>query len=184
MRDRVSPPTGQRLATLERIRHQSAWSEAWTDYDYASGKYAGIGRYKINKTFNLTSSRIGVSYAITPTINLFGTIARSDQMPYIPRNQYSLFADYRHPNGFRARIQANSWGAYYMDTANTEKYGGYDLVTNLALGYETGPHNLWFNVDNLFDKHYAMEVKKNTRGKKYYSAATPLAAMLTYSYNF
>ena len=107
-----------------------------------------------------------------------------NQMPYVPRNQYSLFADYRHPSGFKIRIQTNSWGSYYMDNANTEKYKGYDWVTGLAMGYEVGPHNMSLNVDNLFDQRYAMEAKKDTRGKKYYSAASPLAAMLTYSYNF
>ena len=58
------------------------------------------------------------------------------------------------------------------------------IIANLSLGYETGPHNISFNIDNLFDKRYAVEVKKDTRGKKYYSAATPVAAMLTYSLAF
>ena len=69
-----------------------------------------------------------------------------------------------------------------MDIANTEEYEGYDFVTNLALSYETGPHTISFNVNNLFDKRYAIEVKKDARGKKYYSAASPLTAMLTYSF--
>ena len=71
-----------------------------------------------------------------------------------------------------------------VDTANTEEYQGYDWVTSLSLGYESGPHSMSFNVDNLFDQRYAMEVKKDSRGTKYYSAASPLTAMLTYSYNF
>jgi len=268
-----------------------------TAFDYAKGKYVpGVGKYEIDKTFNLFSPQIGISYALSPSVNLFGTIASSDQvpseneikenpdldastatnfevglkgrsglwsydtsvyytnvedeivpilldshtsfqnagrtkkkgfefagdfevvkwlrlggsyaysnytyedftelvngipvdrsgnqMPYIPRHQYSLFADYRHPKGFRARVQTNSWGPYYMDIANTEKYDGYDFVTNLALGYETGPVTISLNVDNLFDKHYATEVKKDARGKKYYSAATPRAAMVNFSYAF
>lgn len=264
-----------------------------TAYNYGSGRYVpGAGRYKIDKTFDLFSPRLGVSYALTPALNLFGTVARSDQvpseseikenqaldastatnfeiglkgrsalwsfdtsvyytrvadeivptlvdgqtrfqnagrtnkkgfefngdyqlfkgltlggsytfsdykyddfiesgsdysgnqMPYVPRHQYSLFADYRHPGGFKARLQANSWGSYYLDAANTEEYGGYDFVTDLSMGYETGPHTLSLNVQNLFDKHYATEVKKDTRGNKYYSAASPLAAMLTYNLEF
>jgi len=136
--------------------------------------------------------RLGGSYAysdytyddFTELVNGVPVDRSGNQMPYVPHNQYSLFADYRHPNGFKARLQANSWGEYYMDTANTEKYDGYDLVTSLALSYETGPHTISFNVDNLFDKRYAIEVKKDTRGKKYYSAASPLAAMLNYSFAF
>ncbi|MCP3867124.1 MAG: TonB-dependent receptor [Gammaproteobacteria bacterium] len=268
-----------------------------TKYDYARGKYVtGIGQYKIDKTFNLISPQIGVSYSLFPSLNLFGTIASSDQvpseneikenpnldastatnfeiglkgrsglwsydssvyytnvddeivpilldshttfqnagrtskkgfefagdyevttglrmggsyaysdyiykdftevvngrlvdhsgnrMPYVPKHQYSLFADYRHPNGFKARVQTASWGSYYMDTANTEKYSGYDFVTSLALGYSKGPHSISLNVDNLFDKRYATEVKKDSRGKTYYSAATPRAAMLNYGFSF
>ena len=264
-----------------------------TDYDYASGTYvAGTGQYKIDKRFDLYSPRVGVSYALSPALSLFGSIARSDQvpseseikenqaldastatnfeiglkgrtglwsfdtsvyytnvedeivptlvdgqtrfqnagrtekrgfefsgyyqlveglslggsyafsdyeydefidagsdysgnqMPYVPRHQYSLFADYRHPGGFKARLQTNSWGSYYMDPANTEKYGGYDFVTDLSMGYETGPHTISLHVQNLFDKHYATEVKKDTRGKHYYSAASPLAAMLNYNFAF
>ncbi|MCB1849211.1 MAG: TonB-dependent receptor [Gammaproteobacteria bacterium] len=264
-----------------------------TSYDYASGKYQpGVGRYRIDKRFDLLSPRLGASYALTPTLSLFGSIARSDQvpseseikgnpaldastatnfeigmkgrsgrwsfdsslyytrvvdeivptlvngetlfrnagrtskkgleligdyrlterltlggsyafsdylyddfidagsdysgnqMPYVPRHQYSLFVDYRHPAGLKARLQANSWGSYYLDAANSEKYGGYDFVTDLSLGYERGPHSLALNIQNLFDKHYATEVKKDTRGKTYYSAASPLAAMLTYNYAF
>ncbi|MCP4289527.1 MAG: TonB-dependent receptor [Gammaproteobacteria bacterium] len=268
-----------------------------TAYNYSSGTYVpGVGNYKIDKTFYLFSPRLGISYALSPSLNLFGTVARSDQvpseseikdnqsldastatnfeiglkgrtgawsfdtsvyytevddeivpilqdsrttfqnagktekkgfefsgdyqvlrglslggsyafsdyeyddftesvsgvpvdrsgnqMPYVPRHQYSLFADYRHPSGFKARLQTNSWGSYYMDAANTEKYSGYDFVTNLSMGYESGPHSISLNVENLFDKHYATEAKKDTRGAKYYSAASPLSAMLTYNLNF
>jgi iron complex outermembrane receptor protein len=268
-----------------------------TRYNYATGKYQpGAGRSKLDKTFKLFSARIGASYALTPSLNLFGTVARSDQVPseseiednnsleastatsfefglkgrsgawsfdtslyytkvddeivpvlvdgetnfqnagrtdkkgfefsgdfalfkgvrvgasyaysdfeykdftevisgvsydrsgnkmaYVPKHQYSLFADYRHPSGFKARVQTLSWGSYYMDVANSEKYSGYDFVTNLSLAYETGPHTLSLNVDNLFDKRYAVEVKKDSRGTKYYSAASPMTAMLNYSYNF
>jgi len=83
-----------------------------------------------------------------------------NHMPYVPRHQFSMNAEYNHPAGFMARVQADSWGEYYMDNANSEKYQGYDFVTNLMLGYEKGPHLVSLNVDNLFDKHYATEVKK------------------------
>lgn len=107
-----------------------------------------------------------------------------NQTPFVPNHQYSLSLDYDHPSGFKARIQADTWGSYYMDNANTEKYGGYDFVTSLMLGYETGPHKVSLNVDNLFDKRYATEVKKDTSGNKTYSAASPRAAMLNYTYSF
>ncbi|HDK38561.1 MAG TPA: TonB-dependent receptor [Thiolapillus brandeum] len=114
-----------------------------------------------------------------------GNVDRSgNQIPYIPRHQYSLTVDFSHPSGFKARIQSDTWGEYYMDNANTEKYEGYEFLTSLMLGYEKGPHAVSLNVDNLFDQHYAAEVKKNTTGRKTYYAGAPRSAMLTYRYSF
>ncbi len=105
------------------------------------------------------------------------------QLPYVPRQQYNLSAGYNHASGFKARLQANSWGSYYLDNANSEKYGGYDFVTNLMLAYERGAHSLSLNVDNLFDKRYAVEVKKGNN-KTYYAAGAPRSVMLSYAYQF
>ncbi|WP_260291768.1 TonB-dependent receptor [Sedimenticola hydrogenitrophicus] len=107
-----------------------------------------------------------------------------NQTPFVPNHQFSLSLDYDHPSGFRARLQADSWGSYYMDNANTEKYDGYDFLTSLMLGYASSPHSVSLNVDNLFDKRYATEVKKDTSGTKTYYAGAPRAAMLTYTYSF
>lgn len=105
-------------------------------------------------------------------------------LPYIPKHQYSVFAAWQHASGFRARIESNTWGEYYVDNANSETYEGYDWVTNLLLGYEKGAHAVALNVDNLFDEHYAMEVKKDTSGKLSYYAASPRSYLLTYRYHF
>ncbi len=107
-----------------------------------------------------------------------------NQIPFVPRQQYSLALGYSHPSGFKAVVRSNSWGSYYMDNANSEKYQGYDFVTNLTLGYATGPHSLQLNISNITDKRYASEVKKSTNGDKSYSAGAPRTAMLSYAYNF
>lgn len=114
-----------------------------------------------------------------------GNVDRSgNQIPYIPRNQYSLNLAFHDFKGFSGRIQTDTWGEYYMDNANTEKYDGYDFLTSLMLGYETGPHRVALNVENLFDQRYATEVKKNTTGRKTYYAGAPRTAVLSYSYQF
>jgi iron complex outermembrane receptor protein len=107
-----------------------------------------------------------------------------NQIPFVPRQQYSLALGYSHPSGFKAVVRSSSWGSYYMDNANSEKYQGYDFLTNLTLGYATGPHSLQLNVSNLTDKRYAAEAKKSTSGDKSYSAGAPRTAMLSYAYNF
>lgn len=105
-------------------------------------------------------------------------------LPFIPREQYGLFVGWKSPSGWKARLSSNTWGEYWLDNANTEKYPGWEWVTNLSVGYERLGHSLTLNVDNLFDKHYAMEVKKDTAGRVTYMAAAPRTVMLTYRYDF
>ncbi len=139
---------------------------------------------------------LGLSYAYSDyTFDEFSEPVRSgsskvnvdrsgNRLPYIPMHQYSLFARYSHPSGFRIRVETRSWGDYYMDNANTEKYGGYDFVTNLLAGYSRGNLDISVNVDNLFDRHYAMEAKKDTGGKKRYVPAPPRGFMVKLTYRF
>ena len=105
-------------------------------------------------------------------------------LPYIPKNQYSLFAAYRMDNGFKARVTTKGWGSYYMDNANTEKYEGYDFVTDLMVGYEHQAHNIQLNVRNLTDEYYAMQASKDANGGVTYKAAAPQSFMVTYTYEF
>lgn len=105
-------------------------------------------------------------------------------LPYIPKHQYSFHATYKMNNGFKSRIQTKSWGSYYMDNANTQKYSGYDFVTDLMLGYEHKNHITQLNLHNLFDEHYAMDASKDVYGNVTYKAAAPRSVMLTYNYKF
>jgi iron complex outermembrane receptor protein len=105
-------------------------------------------------------------------------------LPYIPENQYSLFAAYRMENGFKARVTTKGWGSYYMDNANTQKYEGYDFVTDLMVGYEHQAHNIQLNVRNVTDEYYAMQASKDANGNVTYKAAAPQSFMVTYSYQF
>lgn len=149
------------------------------------------GRYDITKHFWLEGSFAYSDYTFTDFDELVRTgrtqtaVDRSgNQLPYIPRQQYGLGLGYSHPLGIKAILRSNSWGSYYVDNANTEKYDGYEFLTNLMLSYQTGSHSLSLNVENLFDKHYATEVKKSTSGDRTYSAGSPRNAMLSYTYQF
>ncbi len=136
--------------------------------------------------------RLGVSYSYTDyrfkefSEPVFGrNVDRSgNYLPFIPRHQYSLFLHYRHPAGFKLRIQSNSWGEYYIDNANTEKYEGYRFVTDMTVGYETPKFDISLIVNNLFNQRYATEVKKNLYGVKTYVPAAPRTILLRLTYNF
>jgi iron complex outermembrane receptor protein len=81
-----------------------------------------------------------------------------NQLPYVPQHQYDLFISYRNSAGFKARFDTATWGEYWVDNANSEKYKGYDFVSKLMLGCERGPWDVVLNISNLFDQKYAMEV--------------------------
>jgi len=138
---------------------------AYSDYEYES----------FNEVVNITPGG-------RPT---YVNMDRSgNALPYIPENKHTLFADYTHPSGLTARVSLDSWGSYYMDSANSEKYEGYDNVTNVFVGYERGQHKFGFNLDNAFDKRYAQEVDKDTNGDRSWTPGAPRSFMLTYSYRF
>lgn len=105
-------------------------------------------------------------------------------LPYIPKHQYSLFAAYNMDNGFKSRITTRTWGDYYMDNANTQKYEGYQFVTDLMVGYERDVHNVQLNIRNITDKYYAAEAQKDVNNVESYKAGAPRSFMLTYSYKF
>ncbi|TKI70025.1 TonB-dependent receptor [Sulfurimonas crateris] len=143
--------------------------------------------YAINKQVGF-----GGSYAysdfkfVTFNESVAGSLVSRDgnYLPYIPKNQYSLFATLNLSNGFKSRITTKTWGSYYMDNANTQKYEGYKFVTDLMLGYEHKAHNIQLNIRNITNEYYAMEALKDVYGNESYKAAAPRSYMLTYSYKF
>jgi iron complex outermembrane receptor protein len=107
-----------------------------------------------------------------------------NRFPYIPENQYSLFVFYRHPSGFKFKVDTSTWGEYYVDNANTEKYGGYEFLTNALVGYEKKNIDITLYATNLFDKRYAMEVTKDTTGSAKYRPGAPFSLTAKVTYRF
>jgi len=116
-----------------------------------------------------------------PSLTLFDR--SGNQLPYIPRHQFDAFLSYRHSNGFKARFDTASWGEYWVDNANSEKYKGYDFVSKLMLGWESGPWDLVLDVSNLFDEKYAMEVTKSA-GELVFRPGAPRTYFGKLSYRF
>jgi len=108
-----------------------------------------------------------------------------NKMPFVPRHQYSLSANYDSGWGLKGSVRTETWSAYFMDNANTEKYSGYKFITNANVGYDISEdHSISLNIENLLDKHYAVEAKKSTRGTQTYSAGQPRTFLLSYRHKF
>jgi len=146
-----------------------------------------LGTYRVNKELSL-----GLSYAYSDFIyksfqeKVGAAFVSRDgnYLPYIPKNQYGLEANYKMDNGFKARVQTKTWGSYYLDNANSGKYDGYDFVTDVMLGYEIKVHLIQLNINNVFDKYYASQADKSVYGVERYKAAAPRSAMVSYRYKF
>ena len=67
----------------------------------------------------------------------------------------------------------------------SKKYDGYKFITNANIGYDISDvQSISLNVENLFDRHYAIEVKKSTTGTIDYAAGQPRTFVLSYRHSF
>ena len=119
--------------------------------------------------------------SFTEPVGAGNAVRDGNQLPFIPKDRYGVFVAYKDASGISARMQSSYSGAYYIDNANSQIYGGYSGVISASLAYETGPHMFNLSAENLTNKYYAMEVSKTTTGTVTYSAASPRVIMLAYS---
>jgi iron complex outermembrane receptor protein len=105
-----------------------------------------------------------------------------NRIPLIPMHQYSTFINYRESTGFHANLSSVTWDKYYVDTANTNTYGGFSVL-NGKVGYEKEDYSLYLIVQNIMDKKYASEVGESY-GNVSYSPAPPRTLTAGVSYTF
>lgn len=80
-------------------------------------------------------------------------------------------------NGGRVQLEWFRLGSYWLDAANTGKYGGHDLV-NLRANYPFGKGmEVFGSISNLFDKRYA-ETADGSGAAPTYTAGLPRLAIL------
>ncbi|MBN2606036.1 MAG: TonB-dependent receptor [Thiotrichales bacterium] len=142
-------------------------------------------------------AELNVGYQVLPSVGIGGSAAIQDyrylkyqdsgadysgnHVRFIPEQQYSIFANYQH-KGYQARVEGMAFGSYYIDDANTEKYTGYNMVTNMMVAYRQKAHLFQLNVNNLFDMRYAEEVSKDSRGSYSYTPGAPRNIQFNYRY--
>ncbi len=170
-------------------------------YDNGERVYANAGKtdkkgFELEGKFKLLSGTfLGASYTYYDfkykdfvfTDRNGNTYNFSDKTPaYIPEYMYSLYLMGKYKFGLKFRVELNTWGPYYVDNANTEKYDGYKNIVNLMVGYEQGKQwEISFDVRNLFDRKYAAEyIKDDTSGSYYIYPAPPRTYLIRASYRF
>ena len=72
---------------------------------------------------------------------------------YAPEYTVNLGISYRHRNGLFVAADMVGYGDMYIDKANENKVGAYELV-NTKVGYEFDGLDVYLYADNLFDTEY------------------------------
>jgi outer membrane receptor protein involved in Fe transport len=94
----------------------------------------------------------------------------------VPEYTANLGAKYTAPNGMGGRINWRKTGEYYLDSANTQTYDGYDRVDAgifYTLKGDAGrSYRLSFSVENLLDETYADSVSYSS-GTFWYAPGWP-----------
>ncbi len=146
-------------------------SDEIQEYPPGSGQYQNLGETR----------RRGLELAVKTWphkgLELFGNLAVTDsevlksadrslegkEVKGVPEHILNLGAQYTSPWGVGGRVNWRQVGSYYIDSDNTESYGGYDTV-DLTLFYqrpfkgEDSRLRVSLSVLNLFDEHYSQAV--------------------------
>ncbi len=119
------------------------------------------------------------------TVNVIPHDRSGNKLPYIPEYMYTLYVQWWSKSGLRLKVDTTTWGPYYVDHANTEKYRDYKFVTNASVGYGKGEKfSVYLDVNNVFDKKYAATYEKDIKGNTRIYPAPPRTYIIRVSYMF
>ncbi len=133
----------------------------------ASGYNAGVEaslRYNLTPALTLGGTLGLLRTKASGGVSEDGAAAPSREQAHAPEYSASLFADWRHPSGFAARIDVSAKDDFYFDVpTDHDKRASAYAIANLKLGYERDQWSAFLWVKNLFDEEYA------TRGFYFYN---------------
>lgn len=115
----------------------------------AAARYRPVDFLEIFANLSLIDTKIKEN----PDSSLVGK-----ELTGIPESISNVGVKYTSSRGIGATIKWRNVGDWWIDSANTQKYGGYDLV-DAGLSYtikdQKGTQYRFFaNIDNLLDEHY------------------------------
>ena len=84
--------------------------------------------------------------------------------------------------GWRISAEWQHLGSYWMDDANTQRYGGFDIL-NLRTGYRWHEWEVWINALNAGNTYYAALATRSTYGHSY-NLGDPREVTIGLSYHF
>lgn len=85
--------------------------------------------------------------------------------PHFIANAEAMYKP-RFVKGLRLGAEWQHQGRYWMNSANTASYPGFDVV-NIRAGYQIRQFEVWVNALNAFNQYYAVIASKSTYGYTY-----------------
>jgi iron complex outermembrane receptor protein len=128
-----------------------------------------------------------VQYRVSGTLDYSGK-----EMPQAPRDISTVEVGYKPVAGARVALEAIHLGQYWMNNANTVRYGGHALL-NLRAAYQLSRQlEAWLHVRNLADRRYADSASSSFSGvgslsantQNQYTPGAPRSVMLGLSYRY
>ena len=117
----------------------------------------------------------------TPEVDYSG-----NEIVYAPRETINTRLTYQPDlfRGGRVELEWQHLGSYWMDNANTHRYGGYSLF-NLRGDFNLNKQfNVYARVMNLTDKRYATRASYNSFRGEEYAPGMPRTVYIGMSYGF
>lgn len=127
-----------------------------------------------------------VEYQASPTLSYDGR-----DMPAAPDWIANAELGFKPLPAARIALEAQYVGEYWMNNANTERYGGYTLL-NLRASWQLSQWELWGSVSNMTDRHYAEIASstytgvgaRNPEAQDTYTAGAPRTFLVGARYRF
>ncbi|MCC6916029.1 TonB-dependent receptor [Nitrosomonas sp.] len=159
--------------------------EFFGNYAFDSGLEVGTSYTYTSLKFSKLTEPLTMVDPVTNRRTTINADRSGNQTPRFPEHMYFVYTTYRHPSGWHGRVETRGQSNYFTDNANTERRGGYHFLTNLTVGYDRKHWGVTFNVQNLFDKRYAVDVNKDASGSRIsFTPGMPRTFMGYVSYKF
>jgi len=132
----------------------------------------GSGNYRNVGETERKGIEVAVNYRPMDFLDISGNLSITDteikrnpdpslvgkELTGIPESIVNIGVKYMSPVGIDAKLDWRKVGDWWIDSANTKKYGGYDVV-DAGLSYTINDrkgtqYRFFANIDNLLDEHY------------------------------
>lgn len=154
----------------------------------AETAHTGLELSVIQSLLSVFQLRLSSTYALHQFVEFReaedGPDFNGNDMPNAPRwinNAEIMFTPVRKLKGFRAGLEWQMLGEYFVNNNNENSYAGHHLL-NFRIGYRAKRYEIWSNIINLGDRIYAESASRNNAGQWRFNPGAPRSINLGISF--